>query len=124
MSADLTARLERLEARVAELEAQVLARPSVARVLEEVAAEFSIPVSEIRAPWRHARLMPARQAAAMLTRRHTGLPLQVIARAMARDHTTVLHNLAQAERRQIEDPQFAARIQAVSERLQRSMSDA
>ena len=117
MTRALTDRLERLEARIAELETLVLARPSLARVLDEVAAEFATPVSEIRAPWRHARLMPARPAAATLARRHTGLPLQVIARAMARDHTTVLHNLAEAERRQIEDPQFAARIRAVSERL-------
>lgn len=124
MSAALTARLERLEARLAELEAQVLARPSLARVLDEVAAEFRIPVSEIRAPWRHARLMPARQAAAVLARRHTRLPLQVIARAMARDHTTILHNLAVGERKQIDDPEFAARLGAVSQRLEGAMSDA
>jgi chromosomal replication initiation ATPase DnaA len=124
MSKALMARLERLEARVAELEGEVLARPSLARVLDEVAEAFATRISEIRAPWRNQRLMPARQAAVLLARRHTRLPLQVIARAMARDHTTVLHNLAEAERRQIEDPQFAARIQAVSERLQRSMSDA
>jgi chromosomal replication initiation ATPase DnaA len=124
MNRALIERLGRLEARLAELEAQVLARPSLARVLDEVAAEFAIPVSEIRAPWRYRHLMPARQATALLARRHTRLPLQVIARAMARDHTTVVHNLAEAERRQIEDPEFAARVRAVSERLQRSMSDA
>lgn len=129
MSLALSTRLAELEARVAELEAErpsasAKRRISVAQVLQEVSITFAVPVAEIRAPWRHQRLMPARQATALLARRHTNLSLVVIGRAMSRDHTTVLHHLAEAERRLIDDPEFAARVSAVSERLEGAKSDA
>jgi chromosomal replication initiation ATPase DnaA len=122
--------LARLEARVAELEAKLGPdRPTGApitlrAILDEVSAEFRVPVPEILSPWREERLLPARHAAMALARRFTKLSLPQIGRAMRRDHSTVLAGIAAHERREATSPEIAARIRAVSERLQRSMSDA
>ncbi len=122
--------LARLNARVAELEARLgpetpTGGPITLRaILDEVSAEFGVPVPEILSPWREERLLPARHAAMALARRLTKLSTPQIGRAMRRDHTTVLAGIAAHERREATSPEIAARVRAVSQRLQRSMSDA
>lgn len=122
--------LAQLTARVAELEARLGpdmptdGRITVRAILDEVSAEFGVPVPEILSPWREERLLPARHASMALARRLTKLSLPQIGRAMRRDHTTVLAGIAAHERREAASPEIAARTRAVSQRLQRSMSDA
>lgn len=141
-SAAAQSRMDRLEARVAELEARLshvtrpaAERPSitqaappprltVARILAETSAEFEIPVAELLSPWREQRLIPARHAAMWLARRMTKHSLPAIGRAMQRDHTVVRHGVIETERRMAADPAFAARVSALSERLQKGEIDA
>ncbi len=115
--------LARLTARVAELEAKLgpdtpTGGPITVRaILDEVSAEFGVPVPEILSPWREARLLPARHAAMALAKRLTKLSLPQIGRVMRRDHTTVLSGIAAHERREATSPEIAARVRAVSQRL-------
>lgn len=129
MSPAAKSRMDRLEARVAELEARLSHVPragglTVAEILIEASAEFEIPVADLLSPWREARLLPARHASMWLARRLTRQSLPAIGRAMRRDHTTVRHGVTETERRMAADPEFAARLRAVSERLQGAQNHA
>lgn len=121
--------LTRLAARMAELEARLgpetpLGAITVRVILDEVSVEFGIPTAEILSPWREERLLPARHAAMALARRHTALSLTQIGRAMRRDHSTVLAGISAHERREAGSAEIAARVSAVSQRLQRRLTNA
>lgn len=110
-------------AKVARIVAQPLRRElTVAHVLAEVSTEFDVPVRDLLGPWRSQRLARPRAAAMALARRHTMASLPVIAREMQRDHTTVITGIRRHAEREAVDPEFAARVAAVSERLQRRLN--
>lgn len=70
--------------------------------IDVVREAFGVTREEILA--RRRRLAPERQMIMWLARRHTLASLPQIGAAMAgRDHTTILHGIAQHERRMAED---------------------
>lgn len=116
---------EEAAARAERIVAQPLRRElTVAHVLTEVSEEFGIQVRDLLGPWRRQRLVWPRHAVMALARRHTMASVPAIGRAMQRDHTTVLHGIAAHEVREAADPEFAARVAVVSERLQRRIGGA
>lgn len=124
MSADLLAQLVAAEAHVAELRhrlalanaPQVL---SIERILVEVAEEFGVEVRHLRSEIRSQRFTQPRQAAMGLARELTQRSYPTIGRILNRDHTTVVHGCRSHVHRMADDPDYAAHVAAVSERLQR-----
>lgn len=103
---------------------EALPTPTVAAILRAVSAEFGIPETELLSDRQMRRSYVPRHAVMGLARSMTLQSLPQIGRAMRRDHTSVLSGIRRHEARLAADPQYAARVSAVSERLQRSMSDA
>lgn len=66
-------------------------RPTLARIAEEIAAEYFVTVADIRGPDRTRRVSRARQAFMHAARLLTGKSYPCIGRWLARDHTTVMH---------------------------------
>lgn len=91
---------------------------TVAAILDDVAAEFDVSVSEITSPRRTARIVEARQAAIFLCRELTELPLEAIGQRMGgRDHSTVVYALRRAVGRREREPRFCERVDRVTRRL-------
>jgi chromosomal replication initiator protein len=97
---------------------------TVGAILRAVSATFEIRETEILSERRMQRSCIPRHAVMGLARDLTPYSLPRIGRALGRDHTTVLNGIGRHEARLAQDPDYAARIRAVSERLQRSLSDA
>lgn len=101
-----------------------LPRVTVGSILRAVSAEFGIPELELLAHRRMKRSCVPRHAVMGLARSLTPYSLPQIGRAMRRDHTTVLAGIHRHQERLEQDPDYAAQIRAVSERLQGAKSDA
>jgi len=68
------------------------ARPSAARIVAAVSSASGVPVVDILGARRRRDILHARQMAAHLAVRLTGISLPRIGRALDRDHTTVAHS--------------------------------
>lgn len=97
---------------------------TVAAILRAVSAEWAIPETELLAHRRAPATEGPRCAVMGLARAMTPHSFPALGRMLKRDHTTVLAASRRHAERMENDPHYAARIRAVSERLQRSMSDA
>lgn len=123
MSGDLAAELAAAQAELARLR-QVLATSlsptalAIGTILAEVADEFGVKEHLLRADMREHRFTKPRQAVMALTRQLTGRSYATIGRILRRDHTTVCSGCRAHERHMAADPTYAARVRAVSERLQ------
>jgi len=129
MSAELLAQLVAAEAEVARLRhALAAAAPaeafSISFIIAEVAHEFGVEARQICSEMRSQRYAQPRQAAMGLARALTGRSYPTIGRILKRDHTTVVQGCRSHLRRMAADPDYAARVRAVSERLERRLSDA
>lgn len=106
--ASLDARLRRLEQVALD---EVCGPPAwMRRILTAVEVEFGIAQIDML---RYARSRPianARMAAMFIARSQTGMSFTSIARALGRDHTTVIHGCDAAEQRASEDLDFADRL--------------
>lgn len=127
MSADLVAQLAAAEAEVARLRhaLAVAAAPealSIGCILVEVAGEFGVEVRHLCSEMRSQRYAQPRQAAMGLARALTGRSYPTIGRILKRDHTTVVMGCRSHQRRMAADPDYAAHVRAVSERLQRRLT--
>lgn len=103
-----------------------VARPSVTvrAIVRAVAATFEVREMEILSERRAPRSCIPRHAVMGLARNLTPHSFPKIARALGRDHTTVMKGVARHEARLAQEPAYAARIRAAEERLQRSLNDA
>ena len=101
-----------------------LPRITVLAILRAVSAEFGVSEIELISHRQMQRSCVPRHAVMGLAREMTLQSLPQIGRALRRDHTVVAYGSRRHEQRLKDDPDYAARIRAVSERLQRSMSDA
>lgn len=99
------------------------ARPSVTvrAIVRAVADTFEVREVEILSERRAPRSCVPRHAVMGLARNLTTHSFPKIARALGRDHTTVMKGVQRHEARLALDPDYAARIRAAEERLQRSL---
>jgi chromosomal replication initiator protein len=81
-------------------------------LIATVAATFDVTLADVLGQSRMRHIAEARQAAAWVLRRAIpAISLEQIGRLLGgRDHTTIIHSLAQVERRCAADPQLRARL--------------
>jgi chromosomal replication initiator protein len=129
MGRDLAAQIADLRARVIVLEGRApppLTLPpgeGLGRIIAACAAEFGTAAEEVIGEGRHAAAIQARHAAMAIGRRLLGYSLPRIGRVMRRDHTTVLAAIRGVERRAAEDPDYAARLDALVARIRQQMEE-
>ena len=93
--------------------------PSIARVVDAVAADFGLPSAVMLSARCDRAVSLPRQAAMALARRLTGHSLPMIGRAIGRrDHTTILYGIRRIEAAEAKDPALAARLAAIATRIQ------
>ena len=93
--------------------------PSPAALLRlTVAAEFAVDVELMAGPRQFGELVLARWACAPVMRRRLAWSTTRIGMALGgRDHTTIVHALQQAARRELADETFAARLARIEAEL-------
>ena len=97
--------------------------PSVERIQELTAEAFGCSPADLVSHSRRPQLAWARQVAMYLARKHTPETLPGIgARFGGRNHTTVLHACKRTEERVDADPEAAALVRSLTERLARDES--
>lgn len=77
-------------------------RAIILRIAQEVAEEADIAVEDIMGESRKREHARARHLVMHIASRH-GMGISEIARAMRRDHTTVLHGINRASRERVEN---------------------
>ena len=70
----------------------------IERIIEEVARCYKVSENDILSNRRPSQIVLARQIAMYIARETTELSYQAIGESFGRDHTTVLHNVSQAEK--------------------------
>jgi chromosomal replication initiator protein len=99
-------------------------RPTVASVQDATCELFGLTREELLAADRTPRVAWPRQLAMYLAREHTGATLPAIGSAFGgRNHTTVLHACRRAVQRAASDPDAAATIRTLTERLHADRRD-
>lgn len=83
---------------------------TVERIQQYVATYFDVPLTEILSDRRRRDIARPRQVAMLLSRRLTSYSLPRIARCFNRDHTTIMHGIANIERLVIIDLQLACDV--------------
>lgn len=87
-------------------------------VLDSVADEFDVRVSDLRGARRYKELVVPRQLAMLILRKDFSLPLMRIAEMLGgRDHTTVMHGVERGEAMLEKDPAIKDRVEAIRDRL-------
>jgi chromosomal replication initiation ATPase DnaA len=90
---------------------------AIGTILDAVAAEFRVPRLEIMSDRRHAAVIAARHAVCWLARHLTPMSYPQIARALKRDHTTIMHSVQAADLRITRDGQFAQQLATLQAEL-------
>lgn len=89
--------------------------PTIREIQDAVCETFAIRRIDLLSHRRPNSLVVPRQAAMWLCRWLTPHPYTHIAGAFAdRDHTTVAHGVSRTQQRMADDPDFAARIEALA----------
>ena len=78
-----------------------LGLPKSHRIIEEVCRERDVPVEDILGDSRLRTITRARQECYHRIRRDTDLSLAQIGRIFKRDHTTIIHGISQASKREL-----------------------
>jgi chromosomal replication initiator protein len=92
--------------------------PSVASIQRAVAASFHIPLIEMVSQRRGRDVAWPRQYAMLLAREMTPLSLPNIGRHFGfRDHTTIMHGIAQAKARLKADKELAGKVRYLRRKL-------
>jgi chromosomal replication initiator protein len=107
---------------LAEVRALLPKAPRMRVIIERTADAYGVEAVELLRHRRLRRLAEARHAAMALCHELCGHSASRIGRAFDRDHTTILHALARHAAR-LADPDYAARITALRERLLREGTD-
>jgi chromosomal replication initiator protein len=83
-------------------------------LIASVASAFDVTVADLSGRSRQRHIAEARQAAAWVLRRASPLSLEQIGRLLGgRDHTTIIHAVAQIEQRVAADPAYAAQLHSL-----------
>jgi chromosomal replication initiator protein len=84
------------------------------RILESAARVFDVSLDELRGRGRAQHISQARQAAAYALHTWSPLSLAEVGKQLGgRDHSTILHAVAAAERRAVGDADYALRLAAL-----------
>lgn len=87
-------------------------------VLDAVAEEFSLKLSDLRGARRYKEIVVPRQITMYLLRNDFNLPLTRVAEMLGgRDHTTIMHGVWRCERLLDENPDVKDRIEAIRDKL-------
>lgn len=87
------------------------ARPTTSEIMESVCDVYSLNITDLHSQDRHRRLARPRQVAMYLARKMTPRSSTEIGRYIGgRDHSTVLHAVAQIERLVPDDPDLELAI--------------
>ncbi len=90
---------------------------TVDRIVAETAAAFGAAARTVRGRSRKAALVLPRQVAMYLARKLLARPFTELARAFARDHTTVMHAWDAVTARLGTDPRLAHKVEDIERRL-------
>jgi chromosomal replication initiator protein len=90
----------------------------IADIQRATAEAFSLPLRELLSKRQDRRCARPRQVAMYLARELTVHSLPEIGREFDRDHTTIMHGIAQVEALMAQKPEFAARVEAIRTRLE------
>lgn len=92
--------------------------PTAKAVQHAVAERFGVPLIEMSSHRRGRAVARPRQVAMYLTRELTKLSLPAIGRRFGgRDHTTVMHACRVVEQLAVQDPNFAAVVADLRQRI-------
>lgn len=91
-------------------------RQRYASLLKATVAFFELPMEDLMGRRRTKTIALARQTAMYLLR-SVGLSLSEIGAVFSRDHTTVLHGIAQVQQRIADDARFAVAFRALRDSL-------
>ena len=98
----------------------VFAAPRVEEIIERVAYETGLSVTEIIGPRKNARLMRARWAVSLLAKRLTTKSAVQIGRAMGgRDHSTILVQMKRGEEMLDHDPALSIMVSRIARHFDR-----
>jgi chromosomal replication initiator protein len=87
-------------------------------VLDHVAEEFSIKVSDLRGERRYKEIVLPRQITMYILRTDFSLPLMRVAEMLGgRDHTTIMHGVERCEKLLSQDEEIKDRVEAIRDRL-------
>ncbi len=86
----------------------------IADIQRAIAAHFGVPATEMVSDRRHRQVARPRQVAMYIARHATPHSLPQIGRAFRRDHTTVMHAIAQIEALMVADAEFDAEVRALT----------
>lgn len=87
-------------------------------VLDMVAEEFALKVSDLRGDRRYKEVVLPRQISMYLLRNDFSLPLMRVAEMLGgRDHTTIMHGVDKCARLLEEDPGLKERVEAIRDKL-------
>lgn len=89
----------------------------ISEVIRVVAAHFGVEATDLRSARRDRALVRIRQLAMHIAIATTEQSIAEVGRRFNRDHTTVMHSLAQMKRFLPLDPDLAAAEKAIRERL-------
>lgn len=119
MSQTLTGRIEKLEIRLARVEgvADRPMWPSTRRIIDQVAAHYSVSKVQLLGSARAAHIALARHMAMHLCRELHGHSLPRIGSAFNRDHTSVLHAVRRIAALLEADPALRATWDALAEAI-------
>jgi hypothetical protein len=86
------------------------------KMINHVAILFDVPPKQVVKGTRRREVVRGRQALMNVMHRVKEMGYAEIGRRLGYDHTTVMHNVAVAEREALTDPQFAARLEELTAR--------
>ena len=94
---------------------------TVERIISEVGRTYGVSSADIRSSKRSAPISSARQAAAYIVREITQMSTTGIGEELGgRDHSTIVYNIEQAEKKMGKDPRYKATIEDIIKNIRDS----
>ena len=84
--------------------------PTPEAILSYVSRYYQLEESVVKGPQRAREAVTARQIAMYLIRTMTNLSQDNIGKLFNRDHSTVIHSIAQVEQKMKKDPAFSEKV--------------
>lgn len=99
----------------------IVGEPTIQNIIDVVTEHYDCRLADLQSKHRQKSIALPRQVCMYLTRLCTRHSLEEIGGFFGgRDHTTVMHSLRSIEIKKIEDPEFAANLKVLEDRVQTS----